>query len=263
MREPKPKKFLGQVFLIDKNIQRKLIVASGLSPEEYVLEIGAGKGELTELIAKVGCKVFALEIDELLYEKLKEKFKEHKNVVIIKKNILDFNIKRYFDKITDDKIKVMGNIPYYITTPIILHLIKYRDKIKDAFLTVQKEFALRVVSDAGSKSYGAFSCYVQYYTDPEILFFIKKQSFYPTPEVDSCFLRLSFKEKYSLTKDEEKKLFKLIRTAFNQRRKTLRNSLKGLVPLLKINKFLKDFHIPSDIRPEKLSLRDFINLVKY
>jgi len=237
-------------------------IASALSPEEYVLEIGAGKGELTELIAKVGCKVFALEIDELLYEKLKEKFKEHKNVVIIKKNILDFNIKRYFDKITDKKIKVIGNIPYYITTPILLHLIKYKDKIKEIFLTVQKEFAQRIVSSSGSRPYGAISCYVQYYTEPEILFFIKKNSFYPVPKVDSCFLRLSFKKSYPLSTNEEKKLFKVIRSAFNQRRKILRNSLKRIIPLYRIDKFFKNFNIPSNIRPEELSLSDFINLIK-
>jgi 16S rRNA (adenine1518-N6/adenine1519-N6)-dimethyltransferase len=257
------RKLLGQVFLVDKNIQRKIITASDLKPDEYVLEIGAGNGQITELIANTGCKIFALEIDELLYQKLKEKFKGYKNVIIIKKNVLDFNIKRYFNKFTDKKIKVIGNIPYYITTPIFLHLIKHRDKIKEALLTVQKEFAYRIVSQSGSRSYGAISCYIQYYTEPEILFFIKRKSFYPVPKIDSCFLKLRFKESYPLSINEEKKLFKVIRSAFNQRRKMLRNSLKGIIPFYSINNFLKKFNIPINIRPEELSLEDFINLIKY
>lgn len=262
MKEPKLKRSLGQIFLVDKNIQRKIINASNLKPDDYVLEIGAGDGRLTELIANTGCKLFALEIDELFYHKLKEKFKDYKNVIVIKKNILDFNIKRYFKGITN-KIKIIGNIPYYITTPILLHLIKYRDKINEIFLTVQKEFAYRVVSKSGSKTYGAISCYVQYYTEPKILFIIKKDSFYPVPKIDSCFLRLRFKEKYPLNINEEKKLFRIIRSAFNQRRKMLRNSLRKIFSLSRLDEFFERFNISKDVRPENLSLDDFINLIKF
>ncbi|MCM8792058.1 MAG: 16S rRNA (adenine(1518)-N(6)/adenine(1519)-N(6))-dimethyltransferase RsmA [Candidatus Omnitrophica bacterium] len=257
-----PKRSLGQVFLVDKNIQRKIINFCGFVSEDYILEIGAGRGELSQLIAETGAKLFALEIDDVLFKELKYRLNLFKNVKLIKRDILKFNIRRYFNNITDKKIRVIGNIPYYITTSIILHLIKYRDKIQDIFLTVQKEFARRITSTAGSSSYGAISCYIQYYTEPQILFYIKNRSFWPNPQIDSCFLRFKFKENYPLSINEEKKLFKIIRTAFSQRRKALKNSLKKIVPSYKLEEFFRKTNISPQIRPEDLSLKDFISILK-
>lgn len=254
------KKFLGQVFLVDQNIQRKIINACDFKPQDYVLEIGAGNGKLTELILEKGAKVFALEVDYHLYEELKKKFFKRENIKILKKSILDFNIKKYFKDISE--IKVFGNIPYYITSPIISHLIKHRDKINEAYLTVQKEFAQRIISLPGSKLYGMIACYVQYYTDPEILFYIKKRSFYPVPKVDSCFIKLKFKRGLTLDPKEENELFRIIHFAFNKRRKMLKNNLKGIVAQEKLEKFFKRFNISAQTRAEELSIYDFINLLK-
>ena len=257
----KPKKSLGQNFLVDPNIQRKIISACQFKSFDTVLEIGAGRGELTRLIANRVNKVYALEIDTGLCDILKESFKDYVNVKIINQDVLKFNLKRYFSKLKE-KIKVVGNIPYYITTPILEHFLKDRDKIDTIFITVQKEFAKRMTAQTGSKDYGAFSCFIQYYTEPKILFFIRKSCFLPTPKVDSCFLRLDIRDELVLEPKEERLLFKIIRAAFNKRRKTLRNSLKGKILPQKLDSFFNKYGIDSNIRPEDLTLVDFVNLVR-
>lgn len=256
----KPKKSLGQHFLIDKNIQKKIIAACNFKPFDTVLEIGAGKGELTRLITSHAGRVFALEIDPALCEILAENLKENKNVKIINEDILNFNFKKYFVKFKN-KIKVIGNIPYYITTPIIEHLLTFGDKIEIIFLTVQKEFALRMAAASGSKDYGSFSCFIQYYTTPKKLFFITRTCFRPIPKVDSCFLQLEIREEPPVKIKNKEMLFKIIRAAFNQRRKTLRNSLKGLIAEKDLERFFTTYRIDPHIRPERLGLQDFANLV--
>ena len=258
----KPKKSLGQNFLVDKNIQKKIITACELKITDRVLEIGAGNGELSAYIPEKVNRLYALEIDSSLCAQLKAKFKIHRNVRIINKDILKFDLRRYFSKL-DGKIKVVGNIPYYITTPVIEYLLSYRDKIEDIFITVQKEFANRVIASAGSKEYGSLSCFVQYYTEPEMIFLIKKNSFYPIPKVDSSFLRLAVRKDCRCDLKEEHLLFRIIHASFKKRRKTLRNSLEGIMP----ENILKDFFMRYDInpntRPEKFALNDFIALTRY
>lgn len=249
----KPKKRLGQNFLIDTNIQRKIIAACELKASDIVLEIGAGRGELTRLIAERASEVWAVEIDYYLCQTLKEKFKNYQNVEIINQDILKFNLKRR-------GIKVIGNIPYYITTPIIEHLLKFKDKIDCIYISVQKEFARRMVAQAGSKDYGSFSCFVQYYTEPKTIFLIKKTSFLPTPKVDSFFLKLDIRHRTILEPENEKLLFKIIRSAFQQRRKTLRNSLNGIILPEKLRLFFRKYNIYPNIRPEDLTCQDFVNL---
>lgn len=255
----KPKKSLGQNFLVDKNIQRKIIDACALKPSDIVLEIGSGRGELTQYLALKAREVFALELDAQLSQALKDKFKDFANVEIIKQDILKLNLNKYFAK-CKTQVKVIGNIPYYITTPIIEHLLKYKGKIGVIFLTVQKEFGQRITALAGSKIYGAFSCFMQYHTKPKIIFMIKKNSFFPSPKVDSCFLRLDIRPKAPFRLKDEGLLFKIIRAAFNQRRKTLRNSLKGVILPEKLNDFFKEYNIDPNIRPEALTVRDFATL---
>lgn len=255
----KPKKSLGQNFLQDQNIQRKIIDACDFQPSDRVLEIGAGTGVLTGLIASNVSRVYALEIDRSLNAVLARNLKAYNNVRIINQDILKFDL----DKLKDGagKIKVFGNIPYYITSPIIEHLLRFRHKIEVIFLTVQKEFGQRMVALPGSKDYGSFSCFVQYYTEPKILFAIKKNSFNPAPKVDSCFLRLAIRQNPAVAVDNEELLFKIIRTAFQQRRKTLKNSLKSIVPKEKLQEFFKRYKINPKIRPEDLSLQSFANLL--
>lgn len=252
----KPKKKLGQNFLVDKNIQRKILAACDLKPKDIILEIGSGRGELTQLIAPKVKKVYALEIDPDLCGLLKERLKEYKNVIIINQDILRFNFKKYFN----NRVKVLGNIPYYISTPIIEHLFKFRQKIETAFITVQKEFAARITALPGSKDYGSLSCFVQYYANPKRIFIIKKNSFFPAPKVDSAFLKIETRHKTCLKSDKEEFLFRIIRQAFNKRRKTLRNSLRETVSKPKLGKFFAKYSINPNIRPEDLALSDFKNL---
>lgn len=255
----KPKKGLGQNFLFDKNIQRKLVASYNLKAPDRVLEIGSGYGELTKLIAHEAAFVYTLEIDPELCKTLRDNTTGYSNIEIINQDILRFNLKRYFRGFKN-KIKVVGNIPYYITTPIIEHLLKYRDKIETIFITVQKEFAKRIVANPGPKEYGSFSCFVQYYCIPEISFYIKKSSFSPIPKVDSCLLEIKPRQAPAVKVKDEKLFFKVIRASFNKRRKTLRNSLDGIVPLQKLSSFFKKYHIDSNIRPEDLTLKDFAHL---
>ncbi|MDD5120035.1 MAG: 16S rRNA (adenine(1518)-N(6)/adenine(1519)-N(6))-dimethyltransferase RsmA [Candidatus Omnitrophica bacterium] len=259
----KPKKSLGQNFLIDKNIQRKIINACRLSKEDIILEIGSGRGELTSGIAALVNKVYALEIDSRIYPELEEKLSATDNCQVIKSDILKFDIRKFLqENIIKQKVKIIGNIPYYISSPIIEHLIGYRSNISEVFLTVQKEFGRRVAASSGSKEYGSFSCFVQYYAQTKILFEIKRTCFRPLPKVDSCFLSLKFTDKPLLEDEEEAGLFKLIRAAFNQRRKTLRNSLSAFISEGELEDFLNSSGIDKNVRPEDLSLLQFIELLK-
>lgn len=256
----KPKKRLGQNFLIDKNIQKKIIESCEFSQSDIVLEIGAGRGEMTSLIAEKVAFVYALEIDVDLCKILKHNLANLKNVEIINQNILKFDFKNYFRKIKK-RIKVAGNIPYYITTPIIERLLEYKDKIEVIFIAVQKEFASRLISGPDRKEYGSLSCFLQYYTKPQIMFFISKNCFRPVPKVDSCFLKLSIRRTPPVKIKDEKLFFNLIRTSFNQRRKTLRNSLKDIIPKQqKLEMFFEKYAIDRNIRPENLALSDFAHL---
>ncbi len=256
----KPKKSLGQNFLTDKNIQRKIIAAYNLNNSERVLEIGAGYGEMTRLIAEDCAFVYAVEIDKKLCSLLHENTKRYSNIEIINQDILKIDFKARFGGI-DSKITVVGNIPYYITTPIIDYLFKYRNKIKNIFLTVQKEFARRITASPGSKEYGSFSCFVNYYSIPKIVFTIKKNSFTPAPKVDSCLIELKVREEPPVKVNDEELFFKLIRASFNKRRKTLRNSLEGIVSPDKLREFFAENNIDNNIRPERLSLADFARLL--
>ena len=257
----KPKKRLGQNFLIDRNIQNKIINACNFRSSDTVLEIGAGRGELTGLIAERVNKVYAFEIDRDLCCILKDNLINHKNAAIINKDFLKVDLREYFKK-SDDKVRVIGNIPYYITTPIIEYLLKYKHNLEIIFLTVQKEFALRMLSKAGNKDYGSFSCFIQYYTRPKKLFFITRTCFKPAPKVDSCFLQLEMRQEPPVKIENEELLFKIIRATFNKRRKTLRNSLKGIISLEGLEEFFVKYDIDSNIRPESLTLEDFAKLSK-
>jgi len=254
----KPKKNLGQNFLIDRNIAGKIVSSLSLGPSDTVLEIGAGRGEISSLIAPSVRKFYALELDKSLLPILSSRLKDYDNAVIINRDILKLNLNDYvFGK---DKIKVFGNIPYYISSPIIEYLIKNKLRIKEAFITVQKEFARRVVASPGSKEYGSFSVFVQYFAIPKIILQISRGCFYPVPKVDSSLLYLSFRDKPSVNVSSEELLFWIIRSAFNQRRKTLKNSLKGKASWEKIESFLVSHKKALNARPEELSLEDFADL---
>lgn len=255
----KPKKSLGQNFLVDGNIRRKIVAACGFTGNDIVLEVGSGSAQMTPLIAERVKKLYAVEIDRRLIDPLTEKTKAYPNVNIINADILKFDLNS-IPLPAGSRIKVFGNIPYYITTPIIERVFDFRDIIIEAYLLVQKEFCRRITAASGGKEYGSFSCFVQYYSKAESLFDVKKNSFYPVPKVDSSLLKLSLKREAQLKPEEEELLFKIIRAGFNKRRKTLRNSLKGVIEEEKLERFFKTCGFKSDIRPEQLSLGDFQRL---
>lgn len=253
----KPKKYLGQNFLFDKNIQKKIADACEISHTDVVLEIGAGYGTLTAFLAQRAAKVYALEIDKNLSEALKDTFKNSSNIEILNQDILKFDFKIIPGA---KKIKVIGNIPYYITTPIIEHLFQYPQRISGIYLLVQKEFAKRIAALAGRKEYGSFSCFVQYHSNPKIFFTVKKTAFTPRPKVDSCFLKLEVRKEPPVKARDKELLFRIIRSAFNQRRKTLRNSLKNILTAKALDDFFVKYDVDRNIRPEDLSLQDYAHL---
>jgi len=255
--QPEPKKGLGQNFLVNLRIRHQIVSSCAFAPSDTVLEIGAGRGELTCIYAKLVKKVYAFELDKGLCEILKERLKLQPNLKIIPKDALSVSWKRYFE---GEKIKIIGNIPYYLSTPIIQKTIESRQIVKEAFFTLQKEFAKRLVADKGGKEFGSLSCFVQYYSQPKILFFIARGNFWPVPKVDSAFVRIDLSSGFGEKANDEARLFRIIRHCFQQRRKTLRNSLKGIVSPSRLNTFFTRYKIDSNVRAENLSLLGFVRL---
>ena len=251
----RPKKHLGQNFLTDSRIQQKIVQACDLKSEDIVVEIGPGQGILTRLIAPQVKKLVCVETDRELIEPLRLSLKG--TVEVIHADFLKWDMSHL-----PYGIKVIGNIPYYISTPIIEKLIENRVKVSVAFLTVQLEFGQRLTAKSGGKDYGSLSCFAQYYADIKMLFKIKNTCFKPAPKVDSCFLQLMMSCKQDNPANDEEFLFKLIQTAFQQRRKTIVNSLKGLVGKEKLEVSLKILGINPNARPENLTLLNYIDLCK-
>jgi 16S rRNA (adenine1518-N6/adenine1519-N6)-dimethyltransferase len=251
-----PKKYLGQHFLVDRNFQQKIIQACGLGPDDVVLEIGPGQGALTLLIAPCVKRLICVETDSDLIEPLLNHSREKGGYPfeVIHADFLKWNMRSL-----PDGLKIIGNIPYNISTPIIEKLIEDREKIFAAYLTVQLEFGQRLIAAAGGKDYGSLSCFAQYYADIKMLFKIKNTCFKPSPKVDSCFLRMHMRPPPKAAADE-KFLFKLIQTAFQQRRKTITNALKGLAGKEALGKALTGLGLSANSRPEELTLSNYIEL---
>lgn len=254
MKAPhRPVKSLGQNFL-DSRIQQKIVKSCDFKEEDVVVEIGPGHGAMTKELLSVVKRVIAVEKDRNLVSFLKEQYSAD-SLEIIDADFLKWDM----DSLPDNLV-VIGNIPYYISTPIIEKLILTRHKIKKAFLTVQLEFAHRLAAKAGNKDYGSLSCFVQYYFDVKILFKINKGSFNPVPKVDSSFVSLIPKPTPELKANNEERLFKMIQTAFMQRRKTIVNTLKGLVQPEQLIQELNRLKIDPQSRPEDITLLNYIEL---
>lgn len=254
----KPKKKLGQHFLIDKNIIRKIINSFSPVESDLIVEIGPGKGILTEELIKYSNNVTIVEIDKELVQELQLKFPRIK---IINKDILDCNFSKDF---FTDKFRIIGNLPYYITSQILFKIFDNYNYIIDALIMIQKEVAERLVAKPSSKEYGILSVFAQFYSEPEIFFNVSKNVFYPKPEVDSSVVHLKIKNIIELNEIEEKLFRKIVKTAFNQRRKILKNSLRNLFDGSDNSRIEKFFSLPFDFsrRAEELSLDDFIYLAK-
>ncbi len=251
---PRAKKHLGQNFLTDENIIRKIVSACSLQDDQPVLEIGPGRGALTRHIAPRVKSLYAIETDPALCGLLKELFPED-HVHLIQSDFLNFPMSGL-----PAPVKVIGNLPYCISTPVIEKLISERHCVTEAFLTVQHEFGKRLTARPHSKDYGSLSCYIQYYAQTQIHFLISPSCFNPVPKVTSCFLHISFRETKIPVTDEEL-LFKLIRTAFQHRRKTLVNALAGGWKKATILTALEQLKINPSSRAETLSLTDYCRLI--
>jgi 16S rRNA (adenine1518-N6/adenine1519-N6)-dimethyltransferase len=275
-----PKKYLGQNFLTDLRIEQKIIGACDLKPEDVVVEIGPGRGALTRLIAPKVKRLICVEKDRDLIEPLRCHFRSSfchsrerssyrtlgphaghsQELAVARGNPVEIIHADFLKWHLPSGVKIIGNIPYYISTPIIEKLIQDRSKILSAFLTVQLEFGQRLVAKPGSKDYGSLSCFAQYYVEVKMLFKIKNTCFKPTPKVDSCFLRFKMRAQPQEKAANEDFLFKLIQTAFQQRRKTIVNSLKRLVGKEQLEESLEDLGIDPSVRPENLTLSNYIGL---
>lgn len=255
----------GQNFLIDTNVLDKIISAAEITADDCVLEIGPGIGTMTQCIAEHAREVVAVEIDKNLIPVLEETLSEYDNVTIINEDILKVDIGEIARKKNGGRpIKVVANLPYYITTPIIMGLFENHVPLESIIVMVQKEVAERMQVGPGTKDYGALSLAVQYYAKPEIVANVPPNCFIPRPGVGSAVIRLTCYREKPVQVTDEKKMFALIRASFNQRRKTLTNAL-GNAPELGISKeraaaALEKMQLPPAIRGEALTLEQFAEL---
>lgn len=255
----------GQNFLVDAHVLNKIMDAAELTPEDCVLEIGPGFGTMTQYLAERAGKVLAVEIDDSLIPILNETLQEYENVKIIHGDILKLDIQRL---ITNENagmpVKVVANLPYYITTPIIMGLLEQNIPISSITVMVQKEVADRMQSGPGSKDYGALSLAIQYYSKPYIVANVPPNCFIPRPTVGSCVIRLTRHDTPPVSVQDEKLMFKLIRASFNQRRKTLVNGIGNAaeVPYTKEDAVsaLATMGLSPTVRGETLTLEQFAEL---
>lgn len=221
------KKF-GQNFLIDGHVLDKIIAGAGVTKDDMVLEIGPGIGTMTQYLAEAAGKVVAVEIDRNLLPILQETLADYGNVKVIHADVLSLDLEKLVQEENGGRpIKVVANLPYYITTPIIMALFEQHVPLANVTVMVQKEVAARMKSGPGSKDYGALSLAVQYYAEPYIVANVPCNCFMPRPNVDSAVIRLTRYEEPPVQVKDEKMLFKIIRASFNQRRKTLQNGLNN------------------------------------
>jgi len=251
-------KRLGQNFLIDKHMRDRIIDLCNISKDDAVIEIGPGLGALTESIQPLAGRFIAIEKDRGLASILNEK-----DFSILNKDILKFDLDSFI-KDCNRKIKIIGNLPYYITSPIIFYLLEYRNHIESIFITIQREVAKRIVAGPGDKDYGILSLSLQYHSYPEILLSIPKNAFFPRPDVDSVFMQLKIRNKPPVVVKNKDLLFGVIKSAFNQRRKILLNALSGNSALYiskdKLRQVFDKVGLDLNIRGEALSLEDFAKL---
>ncbi|MSV25872.1 16S rRNA (adenine(1518)-N(6)/adenine(1519)-N(6))-dimethyltransferase RsmA [Selenomonas sp. WCA-380-WT-3B 3/] len=248
-------KKLGQNFLIDAGIVQGIVDAAQIHPGDHVLEIGPGIGTLTQGLAEAGADVTAVELDKKLPAVLAETLKAYDRVRIVPGDILKVDIPALMGQ---EPFKVVANLPYYITTPILMTLLERRLPITMMVTMVQKEVAERMTARPGSRSYGALSVAVQYYTEPEIVLNVPPRSFIPAPEVDSVVIACRVRSVPAVKVSEEKMFFRVVRAAFGQRRKTLANALRGGgFPKEQVRAAMERAQMDPQRRGETLSLEEF------
>jgi 16S rRNA (adenine1518-N6/adenine1519-N6)-dimethyltransferase len=246
------KRPFGQNFLFDTNIIRKIIKCSGLAPGDTVVEIGPGLGTLTKLLSDNAKEVIAIEFDRKLIDRLKENLSEKENVKVVRADALKFP----FDTIKK-KFRVVANIPYNITTPILFRLLEHRDRMRSMTLLMQKEVARRITALPGGKEYGVLSISLQLYTKPALKFTVSRKVFSPPPDVDSAVVHFEVFPAPLFNVSDEGLFMKVVKTAFSQRRKRVSNSLRSFDG---IDDVLSDAGVDPGERPENLGIEDFARI---
>ena len=261
-------KRFGQNFLIDAHVLEKIVSAAGITKDDCVLEIGPGIGTMTQYLAESAGQVIAVEIDTNLLPILTDTLKDYSNVKVINQDILKVDINELVKEYNNGRpIKVVANLPYYITTPIIMGLFESNVPIDNITVMVQKEVADRMQVGPGSKDYGALSLAVQYYASPYIVANVPPNCFIPRPNVGSAVIRLTRYQEPPVQVKDPKLMFKLIRASFNQRRKTLQNGLNNSPEISfskeEITKAIVSLGVSPSVRGEALSLEQFAQLANY
>ena len=256
----------GQNFLIDAHVPEKITEAAEVGKEDCCIEIGPGIGTLTQYLAEKAGRVVAIEVDTGLLPVLSETLADYENAAVISADVLKVDMKELIRKYAEGRrIKVVANLPYYITTPILMTMLEAELPVVSYTLMVQKEVADRMQAGPGTKDYGALSLAVQYYTEPEVVMQVSPACFLPQPKVGSTVVRLTGRQD-GLAEEERKKLFCVIRAAFGQRRKTLYNSLRNApeidLPKERIMEALESCGLRPDVRGEALSLSQFIEFTE-
>ena len=263
----KANKSLGQNFLIDENVVNNIVEGSNISKDDLVIEIGPGLGTLTKYLLEKAGKVVSIELDKKMLTILNDRFKLYDNFELLHSDILKVDlvklIKEQKESLNLKHAKVVANLPYYITTPIIMKLLEEELDLESITVMVQKEVADRLIAIPGSKDSGAITYSVYYYATSESILDLPKTSFFPAPEVDSKFIKLNVRKEPPIKVKSKKIMFKIIKCAFMQRRKTLLNSLTNAKVFLNKDegiKILNKLNLTEDIRAEKLTLQDFANI---
>lgn len=259
----RPKKHLGQNFLIDENILNKIISVSDLTEDDLALEIGAGLGHLTMKLAEVARKVISLELDDRLFAELQRTSTQYANIELIHADVLKFDLSALFQIFPRNRTKVVANLPYYITTPVLLKLLELRSSIQTCVLMVQEEVAQRIIAPPANKTYGSLTIVVNYHAEPQIALKVPATCFYPVPKVNSALLLLKMRESPRVQVKNEKLFFQIVRSAFMYRRKTLKNALmrSGLsLSTDTIYTAFEQLNIEPNRRGETLSIEEFADL---
>ena len=263
-------KSLGQNFLIDDEVVNNIVDSSEINKEDLVIEIGPGLGTLTNILLQKAGKVIAVELDSRMITILKDRFYLYDNFEIINDDILKIDLNKIIAQNKEEnnfkKVKVVANLPYYITTPIIMKLLEDRLNLDSIIIMIQREVAQRITATPGTKLSGAITYGVYYYAQAESIVVVPSESFIPAPKVNSQVIKLNIRNKPSVNLKDEELFFNIIKASFMQRRKTLVNALvnsKIIETKEKAKEIMKSLHMDESTRGETLSMQDFVNLANY
>lgn len=263
-------KSLGQNFLIDDCVIEKIIESSNIEKEDLIIEIGPGLGVLTERLLKKSNNVVVIELDKKMIEILQNRFCLNRNLEIINDDVLKVDLEKLIknkkEQTNINKVKIVANLPYYISTPIIMKLLENRLEISEIIVMVQKEVAQRLGAETGKREAGAITYAVEYYAQATPIIDVPKESFIPSPKVESQVIKLEVRQNPKIEVEDEKLLFNIIQKSFMQRRKTLSNALinnRILDSKEEVEKMFKTLEIPSNVRGENLTLEEFGKIANY